>query len=320
MNYDIGVDIGGTKIAIALVEDGRSIASKTSFPTYEYIDPAKAVERIADAVRLLVSAAELEMKDIRSVGIGTAGLANRRDGILETSPNLGWKDVPLTAMLEAKLGIMAIIENDANAAALGEHLAGAATDAHTSLMVTLGTGIGGGFVIGDYLHKGINFAELEVGHMVIKQGGRHCRCGRNGCFERYASATGLNITTRHIMKKYPESAMWEAVGGDVKKITTFTAFDAAAKGDEAATVVIDKFLTDLSTGITNLINIFQPDVLCIGGGLAARDDELLVPLKRKAAEEVYSRASAVNTVIKKAKLGNDAGLIGAANLVGLKTF
>jgi glucokinase len=210
------------------------------------------------------------------------------------------------------------IGNDANAAAYGEYTSGAGKGCGSVVAITLGTGIGGGAIESGRLLTGFNHAGMEVGHMVIRRGGRACPCGRFGCWERYASASGLIITTRSAMGDDKKTKLWDIVEGDIARVEGKTVFDAMKEGDETARGVIDTYIDDLACGVTNLINIFQPDVLCVGGGIAEEDEVLLAPLREKVADEVYSKNSDRNTAIVKAKLGNGAGVIGAAHLYKIR--
>lgn len=269
---------------------------------------------MASAAKQAAEIAGLTLEDVEWVGIGAPGTANKASGIIEYSNNLGWHGVPLVKMLEERTGKKVYIENDANAAAYGEYVAGAAKDADISVMVTLGTGVGGGVVIHNKIYTGFNFAGAELGHSVIVVDGRTCTCERKGCLEAYASATGLITTTKEYMEKYKDSIMWELVEHDLSKVSGRTAFDAMRKGDAAGKQVVDSYIKYLACGITNIINTFQPDILCIGGGISHEGDTLMVPLKEIVKREVYSRNSARNTEIVAASLGNDAGIIGAALL------
>ena len=215
--------------------------------------------------------------------------------------------------LEEGLGKPAFIENDANAAAYGEYVAGAAKGAKNAVCITLGTGVGGGIIIDGKIYCGSNFGGAEIGHTVISVDGPQCTCGRKGCFEVYSSATGLIRMTKEAIAENPDSMM-----ADEEKISGRTAFDYMRKGDKAAKGVVDKYIKYLAAGITNTINIFQPDVLCIGGGVCNEGDPLLLPMKEIVARENYTRNSPKNAEIVIAKLGNDAGIIGAAFLGNAK--
>ena len=219
-------------------------------------------------------------------------------------------------MMEERLGKKVIIENDANAAALGEYLAGSAKGAKNAVAITLGTGVGGGIIINGKIYSGSNFAGAELGHMVIVKDGKECGCGRNGCWEAYASATGLiNLTKQKILsEKLEYSYMYKLCKGDLNKVEGRTAFDAMADGDPTAKAVVEEYLGYLATGLVNIINIFQPDILCIGGGISNQGENLLAPLRKIIESERYTKHNDKQTVVCTCSLGNDAGIIGAAYL------
>jgi glucokinase len=263
-----------------------------------------------------VENAGLTFDDIEWIGIGTPGIANSSTGIIEYSNNLGFKDTPMVKYITEAIGrkdTPVYIENDANAAAYGEYVAGAAKGATNAVCITLGTGVGGGIVIDGKIYAGSNFAGAEIGHTVLNMDGPQCTCGRKGCFEVYSSATGLIRMTQKAIDKEPGCLMAKTAA-EQGKVSARTAFDCMRKGDKAAKEVVDLYIRMLSAGITNTINIFQPDVLCIGGGVCNEGDALLLPVKELVAKEVYTRNSEKNTEIVIAKLGNDAGIIGAAFL------
>ena len=314
MKYYIGIDFGGTNIAAGVVNENKEIVAKTSIKTGSGRPVDLIADDMASAAKQAAEIAGLTLEDVEWVGIGAPGTANKASGIIEYSNNLGWHGVPLVKMLEERTGKKVYIENDANAAAYGEYVAGAAKDADISVMVTLGTGVGGGVVIHNKIYTGFNFAGAELGHSVIVVDGRTCTCERKGCLEAYASATGLITTTKEYMEKYKDSIIWELVEHDLSKVSGRTACDAMRKGDAAGKQVVDSYIKYLACGITNIINTFQPDILCIGGGISHEGDTLMVPLKEIVKREVYSRNSARNTEIVAASLGNDAGIIGAALL------
>ena len=312
-NY-IGIDLGGTNIASGVVNENNEIVAKTSVKTGSGRPVNLIVDDMANAAKSAAESIGLTLNEVEWVGVGAPGTANKASGVIEYSNNLGWYDVPLVQMLEERTGKKVYIENDANAAAYGEYVAGAAKKADSSVMVTLGTGVGGGIVLNNKIYTGFNFAGAELGHSVIVVDGRPCTCERRGCLEAYASATGLITTTREYMEKYKDSVMWDLVEHDLSKVSGRTAFDAMRKGDKAGKMVVDEYIKYLACGITNIINTFQPDILCIGGGICHEGDTLMVPLKEIVKREVYSRNSAKNTEIVAASLGNDAGIIGAALL------
>ena len=313
MKYYIGIDLGGTNIKAGVVdEDFRIIAKatcKTNLPR-----PAEDIcKDMAQVAKQAVDDAGLSLDDIVSVGIGTPGIANSADGIIEYSNNLGFKDFHVVELMKTFIDKPCFVENDANAAAYGEFVAGAAKGANNAVCITLGTGVGGGIVIDKKIYSGSNFAGAEIGHIVIDPNGPMCTCGRKGCFEVFSSATGLIRMTKEAMKEDPSSLMVQ-MSKDMGKVSARTAFNAMREGDKAGKAVVDKYIKYLALGITNTINIFQPDILCIGGGVCNEGDPLLLPLKEQIAKEVYTRDSKKNTEVVIAKLGNDAGIIGAAFL------
>lgn len=257
--------------------------------------------------------AGLKLENIESIGIGTPGTANSETGIIEYSNNLGFLNLPVVELMQKHINKPFYVENDANAAAYGEFIAGAAKGANDAVCITLGTGVGGGIIINGKIYSGFNFAGAEIGHTVIDPNGPECTCGRKGCFEVFSSATGLVRMTKEAMLEDKASVMWQMNEED-GKVSARTAFNAMRAGDRAGKAVVDKYIRYLACGITNTINIFQPDILCIGGGVCNEGDPLLLPLKELVAKEIYTKNSAKNTEIVIAKLGNDAGIIGAAFL------
>ena len=310
--YNLGIDLGGTGIKTGVVNDAYEIIGRGSAETKVPRPGDEIMDDIAKACRDAVADAGLTMDDIAHIGIGTPGIANSETGIIEYSNNLGFKDTPMVEYIRETIDKPVFIENDANAAAYGEFVAGAAKGAKNAVCITLGTGVGGGIIVDGKIYSGSNFAGAEIGHTVIEVDGAQCSCGRKGCFEAYSSATGLIRMTNEAIAEHPDSIMAEM--SKTAKVTARTSFDAMRDGDEYAKVVVDKYIKYLAAGITNTINIFQPDVLCIGGGVCNEGDALLLPVKAIVMEEVYTRNSPKNTEIVIAKLGNDAGIIGAAFL------
>lgn len=313
--YTIGIDLGGTNIAAGIVDENMNIAAKESVPTNMPRSAEEIVSDMATLAKKLAGDLKISMDEVKWIGIGTPGTANCDTGIVEYSCNLDFKNLPLVSMMEKKTGRKIYIENDANAAAYGEFKAGAAKDSKSAVAITLGTGIGGGVILDSRILHGFNFAGAELGHTVIVQNGRECGCGRKGCWEAYASATGLANLTKEAMNEHKDSVMWKIVNGDLKNVNGKTAFDAMRAGDAAGSKVVEEYLTYLGCGLVNVINIFQPEVLCIGGGICKEGENLLRPLNEIIKKEHYSRYSKKQTKLCTAKLGNDAGIIGAA-LIG----
>lgn len=314
MKYYVGIDLGGTNIVAGVVDEQYNILAKASTKT-NCPRPDREIAR--DMAKMAIQAVEnakLTLDQIEWIGIGTPGIANSRDGIIEYSNNLGFVNTPMVKYIQEDIDKLVFVENDANAAAYGEFVAGAAKGANNAVCITLGTGVGGGIIIDGKIYAGSNFAGAEIGHTVISVDGPQCTCGRKGCFEVFSSATGLIRMTKESMAKNPDSSMHKLVAERSGKVSARIAFDAMRMGDAAAKAVVDDYIKYLAAGITNTINTFQPDILCIGGGVCNEGDALLLPVKELVAKEVYTRNSKQNAQIVIAKLGNDAGIIGAAFL------
>lgn len=314
--YRIGIDFGGTNIAVGIVNEERKVVLKKSLPTGMGKRPVD--EMVSDMASLCLELTEkvgVKLSDVESIGIASPGVVNSSTGSVEYYCGMNLDHYPMAKILSEKLGGFhpVYMENDANAAAYGEVLAGAAKGARHALMITLGTGVGGGIVIDGKIYDGFNFAAAELGHTVIEKDGAPCSCGRRGCWEKYSSATGLIRMTKEEMEKCPGSRMWEGIS-DLSQVNGRTAYDAAKKGDEAAKRVVDTYQDYLAVGLANMVNIFQPEVLCIGGGVCGEGDYLLIPVNEQVMREQYAKTSARKTKLVIASLGNDAGIVGAACL------
>lgn len=313
MGYSLGIDIGGTNISAGVVNDSFEIVSAAKVKTNAERPYEQVLLDIIRAGEEAVSNGGLTEADIDWVGIGCPGTCNGDTGYVEYANNLHWENVPLRDDVSKAFGLPVYLDNDANAAALGEFVAGAAKGAKNAVAITIGTGLGAGIIINGSIYSGSNFAGAEIGHMVISEGGPVCTCGRHGCFEVFSSATALVRITKEEMEHSPDSALCEIAKKD-GKVSGRTAFKAAALGDEAGKCVVDFYIRHLACGIANTINIFQPDILCIGGGVSNEGANLLEPLKKLVAENIYSKNSRKNTEIVICRLGNNAGIIGAAML------
>ena len=311
----LGIDVGGTNIAVGVVNENKEIIAKASNKSPVPCTMDEFCDTMALTAKQAMEKAGITLEDIPWVGSGCPGTVNRGTGIIEFTNNLHFSNWPLVEMMKERMGGKdVIIENDANAAAYGEYKAGALKGAQNAVAITLGTGIGSGIIIDGKIYAGNNYAAGEMGHMVIVYDGRQCNCGRKGCWERYASATGLIITTKESMEQNKDSVMWELCGGDINKASGRTAFDAMRKGDEAGKQVVDHFINYLGCGLVNVINTFQPDILCIGGGICNEGETLLAPVRTYVDNEQYAMNAKLKTKICRAELGNDAGIIGAALL------
>lgn len=313
MKYYVGIDLGGTNIVAGVVDEEYKIVAKASTKTNCPRPEKEIADDMAKMALQAVANANLTIDDIEWIGIGTPGIANSSTGIIEFAGNLGFNNTPMVKYIKESIDKPVFIENDANAAAYGEYVAGAAKGAKNAVCITLGTGVGGGIIIDGKIYAGSNFAGAEIGHTVIEVDGAQCSCGRKGCFEAYSSATGLIRMTKEAIAEHPDCKMADSAN-EKGKVTARTSFDCMRAGDKYAKAVVDKYIKYLAAGITNTINIFQPDVLCIGGGVCNEGDPLLLPVKELVKNEDFARNSAKNTKIVIAELGNDAGIIGAAFL------
>jgi glucokinase len=310
MSYRIGVDLGGTNIEAGLMDDSLRILASAGVKTQA---PRSAGALCADMdalCRALASEAGVGIADIRRVGVGSPGIIE--NGVIRYANNLGLRDAPLAELLEASLGIPVSLCGDANAAAYGEYLAGAGRGCDPLIVMTAGTGIGGGMILKGRVYEGFNGSALELGHMIIQRNGRTCTCGKKGCLEAYCSASGLIYFTEQGMRQDPDSILWDLCERDSRKITGKTAFDAMRAGDASARNVVEAFLDDLAVGVSNVIHLFQPERLCIGGGLSKEGDTLIHPLRKRVETMIFPGLRGRQTEIVAAELGNDAGIIGAA--------
>jgi len=314
----IGVDLGGTNIAVGICDKDLKILAKGSVPTRPERAPEEIVKDMADLSARLLKENGIGIGEVASVGIATPGTANSDTGVVEYANNVPFLHFPIADVFKSYLPVpRVLIENDANAAALAEALAGAAKGTKKSVMVTLGTGVGGGIVLDGKVYSGFNHAAGELGHTVIEYNGRPCSCGRRGCWEAYSSATGLvNMTREKVneckIKGIPSLMVdeFDATG----RVSARTAFAAMKKGDKVGAEVVSEYIGYLACGITNMINVFQPEVLSIGGGICNEGDNLLKPLLEIIRTEQYTRKLPNKCAVRIAELGNDAGIIGAAGL------
>lgn len=312
--YNIGIDLGGTNIKVGLVDENCNIVAKVTAKTNLPRPADEICAAIVDTVWKTLGEAKVTIGEVNSIGIGTPGVANRNSGVVLYSCNLGFENTDLRKMIKTRLDKPIYVENDANAAAFGEVLAGAGKGCKDVVVVTLGTGVGGGIIVDGKIYTGFNFCGAELGHTVIEYNGRQCSCGRKGCFEAYSSATALINMTKESMEAHKESKMWEIAGGSLDNVDGKTAFDGMRADDPAAKGVVDMYINYLGCGLTNIINTFQPEVLLIGGGICMERENLTRPLEEIIKRDSYCIDPNRSTRLDICKLGNDAGIIGAAFL------
>jgi len=313
--YYLGIDLGGMSIKAGICDDNGNILFKDTCPTVRDEDGDRIIKDMAHLCLKVIFEAGLTVDDIEYAGVASPGSADNERGIIIYASTLPFLNYPIAAKLSELTGIKKIyIDNDANAAAKGEATYGAARGYKNSLFVTIGTGVGGGIIIDGKVYSGFNFSGAELGHIVIVKDGLDCPCGRKGCLESYASATALIEQTKRKMHEDKNSVMWQICDGDIEKVNGKTVFDAMLENDESACAVYKEYIEYLASGITSFINIFQPEVLSIGGGISKQGDILINPIREIVEREQYSRHCEKKTLIKVAQLGNDAGIIGAASL------
>ena len=313
--YRIGVDLGGTNIVSAVVDENNKIIAKAKEKTNAPRPAEEIFDDIAKTIQDAIYSAGLTMNDIQSIGIGTPGSVNKEKGVIEFANNLGFDNVPAYNLLHERTGCKNIFfDNDANCAALGEAVAGVGKGAKDFIAITLGTGVGSGIVVNGKLVTGVNYAAGEMGHTVLVYDGEPCNCGRKGCWERYSSATALIQQTKDAMAKDPFTKMWDLADGNIRNVDGRTAFDGMRAGDATATEVVKNYMGYLACGMANIINTFQPEVLCVGGGVGNEKENLLGPVRKLVEAQIYSIHARKQTRICAAELGNDAGIIGAALL------
>lgn len=305
----IGVDLGGTNIAVGLVDDNGKIIAKDSTPTLAERDYPEIVKDMITVSERVVKACGMEMSDVKAFGVGSPGSIDYENERVAYSNNLKFENAPIAAEIKKYYDIPVVLENDANAAAFGEYIA-TGENVDSFVAITLGTGVGGGVIIDNKIYRGFNGAGAELGHFTLVHSGLPCTCGKNGCWEAYASVTALIGQTKVAMSKYPESLM-NTIAKEKGEVNGRTAFDAAKAGDAAALQVVRKYTEYVADGIVSIINIFQPKKLVIGGGISREGEYLLNPVIEYVKKYDYNKLFE-RTEITTATLFNEAGIVGAA--------
>lgn len=310
--YSIGIDLGGTNICVGLVDEKGNILTKLTTPTINERSSDLIIGDMASMCNKIIEENGLLKKDVKCIGIGCPGLIDTKNGIVVYSCNLNFDNVRLSEEMEKLTGLPIFIENDANCAALGESLWGGAMGFFNSITITLGTGVGAGIVIDKKVYHGAFNGGTEIGHMVIKVDGEECGCGHKGCWEAYASASALIRDARITAAKYPHSKLFQLSNGDIRTIDAKMVFDAADEGDSHSEKLLENYYKYIAVGISNLINIFEPQIIIMGGGVCAQGERLINAVKANVKKLVYG--GDLKTEIAAAKLGNAAGIVGAAML------
>lgn len=309
----IGLDVGGTTFKAGVVtEDGR-ILHKDAMPTGIERPYQEIIADMAALCRKVAADAGFSMDEVKAIGVGVPGLFDNRTGRIPFCTNLGWHDIPFVEEMSKHLSTPVIGDNDATVAGLAESIAGVSAGIKDCVFLTLGTGVGGGIIIDGKPYSGAHGCGSEIGHMMIKMDGEKCTCGNYGCFERYASATAIIREARKAAIQHPESSMLAACGGDIEKLNAKIVIDAAKAGDETAKAVFDGYVNGLAVGIINIINMIDPEVIVLGGGVSAAGEFLLEAVREAVKPMVFFKTMPYAR-IELARLGNDAGIIGAAML------
>jgi glucokinase len=308
----LGIDLGGTKILTSVVDAAGRMLSRHHSMTPATRGREAVIEAVIESARRALQEAGIPPSELTAVGIGAPGLSNPATGILYTSPHLpGWQDVPLKDIIAKELGRTAYLINDANAAAVGEFYYGAGRGARNFIYITVSTGIGGGIIINGELYAGPTGTAGEVGHMVIDDNGPLCNCGNRGCWETLASGWALAAEAKRLIKKGTSTTILELAGGTIDKVNAEAVQQAALAGDKLASRLIARNAYYLGVGLANLINIFNPEVIVIGGGLADIGDRLLLPAYQEAGRRAFQQPYQA-TRFARAELGRNSGVIGAA--------
>jgi len=317
-NYIVGVDLGATNVVSLLVNGEGKVIVKDSRATLAREGKEKTLSQIVNSVRAVLEKGQLQgisSASIKGVGVGSPGPLDTKKGIIHFAPNLaGWNNVPLVSFLGDQLKLPIFLENDANAAALAEWWIGAGKKVDNLVLLTLGTGVGGGIIIGGEVLHGAWDTAAEIGHMIIHAGGLVCGCGKRGCLEAYASATGVIKRTVSLMKAGEDTVLRELVHGHLEDITCELVYRAAERGDELSREIAEETAKYLGIGIASIVNIINPEMVILSGGMTAAGDLLFKPVRKYARE--YALEAAIRGVrIVPAKLGGNTGALGAAATV-----
>ena len=307
--YYIGIDLGGTNIAVGLVDENNKIVHSDSVPTMKERHWSEIIKDMAALSLKVLAESGHTLEEVKAVGIGCPGSIDKKNGVVVYSNNIVMDHVPMAEEIRKYIDLPVFLENDANAAALGEYaIYGEGVSSY--VFMTLGTGVGGGIILDGKVWSGFNGAGAEIGHQSLVFNGKPCTCGRRGCLEAYASVTALIAQTKEAMEQNPDSMMvqWAEDHG---KVNGRTAFECAKAGDPAAIAVRDRYIEYVAEGICSIVNVLQPEILSIGGGISREGDTLLNPIKEYFAVNDYNKHMK-KTDIRIARLFGDAGIVGAA--------
>lgn len=316
MKLYIGVDLGGTNIGAGIVDETGKILLKDEIPTGASRPFEEVIRDMASLIEDIMQKGGYTISDIESIGIGSPGSMDREQGKVVFANNLGWRHVPVRQELQKYIDLPVYLENDANAAGLAESVAGACQGVKNSVTITLGTGVGSGIIIDGKPYSGSHGVGAELGHIIVHAGGIQCNCGNKGCLEQYASATALIREGRKAAQESPDSLIGKSVDGDIDKINAKVIIDAAKEGDSVALELFDTYIYYLTMGIVTTINMLDPSIIAIGGGVSRAGDFLLDAIRKSLDEHIFYKDKPFAKIYL-SELGNDAGIIGAAMLGNL---
>jgi len=311
--YYIGIDLGGTGIKAGIVDEGGKILHKCACPTGAERGHEAVIHDMAQLCLRVVEEGGISMDEVHSIGIGIPGIQDPATERVPFLTNLGWHDVPMVELMQKEVDKPIFVSNDATVAGLAESVAGVSADVKNSVFVTLGTGVGGGVILDGKVFMGPHGVASEIGHVTTVAGGELCSCGNRGCWERYASATAIIREGRRFAEANPESPLAKAVGGDLSKIEARTVIDLAKAGDPDCVELFENYTYHLAVGLANIVSLYDPEVIALGGGVSHAGDFLLEKVRKKLPELVFYKTMPYARV-ELARLGNDAGIIGAAML------
>lgn len=308
----LAVDLGGTKIIIAVISHQGEIIARQNYNTLADEGPQAVINRIFSGIEEVLGQNNLKPSQLSAISIAAAGIIDIKNGVITDAPNLpGWHNIPLRSVVEEKFKLTTFLINDADAAALGEHRFGAGKGLNNLILLTLGTGVGGGIIINGKLYLGSSGSAAEIGHMIIDVNGPRCQCGKNGCLEAFVSGSAIAAEAKSRISQGGKSSLIEMADGKIEDITAEKVYLAAEKGDSLASEVISRAAYFLGIGVVNLVNILNPEMVIIGGSVAGMGDILLGPVRQVVKEKAFPLLSQAVKIVP-ARLGNDAGIFGAA--------
>lgn len=309
----IGIDLGGTNIGIGIVDSENKLIYKDSIPTKSERGFNDIIEDIMALISKTINVNNIPKDHIQGIGIGIPGIVDPKSEIIIDCVNLRWNNVDIKSAIEEKLNIAVTVGNDATVAGVAELVVGAMRGCQTGVLLTLGTGIGGGIIINGQVYDGFHGIGSEIGHMIVGENYYNCNCGRNGCLETFSSSTAIIKYARKLIEEGNDSAIMTKVKGNLNSIDGKVIFDQAKAGDKVACKVIDRMTNYLAIGIMNIITVIDPEVFVIGGGLSATGEYLISIIRDKVSRIAYYKGMGIGQIIL-SRIGNDGGIIGAATL------